>query len=223
MNVFEVEFRLEIIIKMKNLDYSMENLCQSKDVVGKTGFLSTPNYPHGFLSNLNCPCVLMASPGHSIILEIIDFHLPICAEAGLILWLGQDFQTKCLIQDPVTLISQYQQNITLRFYSLKSHQQGGILMKYSVSPETDNGTIRLQCSAESTMVSRSHYLPNLKTSSLISNIVDQTDSIDLSINDENDSPRPLRMVSTNQSIHKKSKIHLVTNPFIFHLVRFIHE
>lgn len=215
------------MIRMMNLDYSMENLCQSKDVVGKTGFLSTPNYPHGFSSNLNCPCVLIASPGHSIILEIIDFHLPICAEAGLILWLGQDFQTKCLTQDPVTLISQYQQNITLRFYSLKSHQQGGILMKYSVSPETDNGTIRLQCSAESTMVSRSilsQNFPILKTSSFMSNIVDQTDSIDLSINDENDSPRSFRPISTNQSTHKKSNIHLFINTFSFFFsIRFIHD
>ena len=190
----------------KNLDYSMENLCQSKDLLGKTGFLSTPNYPHGFASNLNCPCVLMASPGHSIILEIIDFHLPICAEAGLILWLGQDFQTKCLTQDPVTLISHFQQNITLRFYTFKSHQQGGVLMKYSVSPDSDNATVRLQCSAESS-VQRS-ILANIKTSSMVNSVVEQTDSIDISINDNQDSSRSLRPTAFNQTIQKKSKSNL---------------
>lgn len=191
----------------------MENLCQTRDLVGKTGFLSTPNYPHGFASNLNCPCVLIASPGHSIILEIIDFHLPICAEAGLILWLGQDFQTKCLTQDPVTLISHFQQNITLRFYSFKSHQQGGVLMKYSVSPESDNATLRLQCSPEST-ASRS-ILSNVKTSSTMNSLVDQTDSIDISINDDQDSSRSFRSMPSNQSIQKKSKLKLQSYLHLF--------
>lgn len=76
---------------------------------------------------------------------MIDFRLPTCAEAGLILWLGQDFQTKCLTQDPLTVVSNIQQNVTLRFYTLAHVKHGGFLIKYSVLPLSNNATIRLQC------------------------------------------------------------------------------
>ena len=76
---------------------------------------------------------------------MIDFRLPTCAEAGLILWLGQDFQTKCLTQDPLTVVSNMQQNVTLRFYTLAHIKHGGFLIKYSVLPLSNNATIRLQC------------------------------------------------------------------------------
>ncbi len=76
---------------------------------------------------------------------MIDFRLPTCAEAGLILWLGQDFQTKCLTQDPLTVVSNVQQNVTLRFYTLAHAKHGGFLIKYSVLPVSNNATIRLQC------------------------------------------------------------------------------
>lgn len=127
------------------LEYSLQNVCQPQDTTLTYGFLSTPNYPHGFTSNLNCPCALFASPGHAIVLEVIDFRLPTCAEAGLILWLGQDFQTKCLTQDPLTVVSNIQQNVTLRFYTLANIKHGGFLIKYSVLPLSNNATVRLQC------------------------------------------------------------------------------
>jgi hypothetical protein len=127
------------------LEYSLQNVCQPQDTTLTYGFLSTPNYPHGFSPNLNCPCALFASPGHAIVLEVIDFRLPTCAEAGLILWLGQDFQTKCLTQDPLTVVSNIQQNVTLRFYTLAHAKHGGFLIKYSVLPVSNNATIRLQC------------------------------------------------------------------------------
>lgn len=123
----------------------MQSVCQPQDTTLSYGFLSTPNYPHGFTANLNCPCALFASPGHSIVLEVIDFRLPTCAEAGLILWLGQDFQTKCLTQDPLTVVSNIQQNVTLRFYTLTNVKHGGFLIKYSVLPVSNNATVRLQC------------------------------------------------------------------------------
>ncbi|CAF4568275.1 unnamed protein product [Rotaria sp. Silwood1] len=126
-------------------EYSLQNVCQPQDTTLTYGFLSTPNYPHGFSPNLNCPCALFASPGHAIVLEVIDFRLPTCAEAGLILWLGQDFQTKCLTQDPLTVVSNVQQNVTLRFYTLASVKHGGFLIKYSVLPVSNNATVRLQC------------------------------------------------------------------------------
>jgi hypothetical protein len=155
---------------------------------------------------LNCPCALIASPGHSIILEIIDFHLPACTEAGLILWLGQDFQTKCLRQDPVTLISNFQQNITLRFYTLKNNKQGGILMKYSLSPESDNATVRLQCYTPSA-INRSTIL-NIKSSSQVPNIFDQADSMDISITNLNDLSKQFRpgpSISSDQSTHNRKR------------------
>ncbi|CAF0793189.1 unnamed protein product [Adineta steineri] len=126
-------------------EYSLQNVCQPQDTTLTYGFLSTPNYPHGFSSNLNCPCALFASPGYAIVLEVIDFRLPTCAEAGLILWLGQDFQTKCLTQDPLTVVSNIQQNVTLRFYTLAHVKHGGFLIKYSVLPVSNNATVRLQC------------------------------------------------------------------------------
>mgnify|MGYP001044197102 FL=1 len=129
------------------LEYSLQNVCQPQDTTLSYGFLSTPNYPHGFQTNFNCPCALFAPPGHAIVLEVIDFRLPTCAEAGLILWLGQDFQTKCLTQDPLTVVSNVQQNVTLRFYTLANVKHGGFLIKYSVLPLSNNATVRLQCYA----------------------------------------------------------------------------
>ncbi|CAF0747177.1 unnamed protein product [Adineta ricciae] len=126
-------------------EYSLQNVCQPQDTTLTYGFLSTPNYPHGFSPNLNCPCALFATPGYAIVLEVIDFRLPTCAEAGLILWLGQDFQTKCLTQDPLTVVSNVQQNVTLRFYTLSHMKHGGFLIKYSVLPVSNNATVRLQC------------------------------------------------------------------------------
>ncbi|CAF4200733.1 unnamed protein product, partial [Rotaria sp. Silwood2] len=61
------------------------------------------------------------SGDHSIVLEIIHFDFPICNEAALLLWIGQDFQTLCLQQDPITYISNIQQNITCQFYTLKTN------------------------------------------------------------------------------------------------------
>lgn len=141
----ELQVKNLIMIKNLLLEYSLQNVCQPQDTTLTYGFLSTPNYPHGFSSNLNCPCALFASPGHAIVLEVIDFRLPTCAEAGLILWLGQDFQTKCLTQDPLTVVSNVQQNVTLRFYTLAQVKHGGFLIKYSVLPVSNNATIRLQC------------------------------------------------------------------------------
>jgi hypothetical protein len=220
MNVLQVIHEKKIPIEMFDfLDYTIQNICQSHDLISPHGFLSTPNYPNGFPSNLNCPCALIPSSGHSIILEIIDFHLPICAEAGLILWLGQDFQTKCLAQDPVTLISNTQQNVTLRFYSLKPNKQGGFLMKYSVSPESDNATVRLQCYTGSAInrstIANSSFNP--KPSPQVHNILEE-----VSVTNPNDLSKQLRPAasiietvssmnkqqqfqSLNQSIHKKRK------------------
>jgi hypothetical protein len=123
----------------------------------------------------------------------------------LILWLGQDFQTKCLKQEPVTLISNFQQNITLRFYTLKNNKQGGILMKYSLSPESDNATVRLQCYTPSAInrSTISNSLLNIKSSSQISNIFDQVDSMDISINNRNDLSKQLRLTSNQSAYNKK--------------------
>ncbi|CAF3504136.1 unnamed protein product [Rotaria socialis] len=126
-------------------EYSLQNVCQPQDTTLTYGFLSTPNYPHGFSPSLNCPCALFASSGHAIVLEVIDFRLPTCAEAGLILWLGQDFQTKCLTQEPLTVVSNVKQNVTLRFYTLAHAKHGGFLIKYSILPASNNATVRLQC------------------------------------------------------------------------------
>lgn len=93
-------------------------------------------------------------------LEVIDFRLPTCAEAGLILWLGQDFQTKCLTQDPLTVVSNVQQNVTMRFYTLAHAKHGGFLIKYSVLPVSNNATVRLQCYT-APAVSRSPESANL--------------------------------------------------------------
>ncbi|CAF4855367.1 unnamed protein product, partial [Rotaria sp. Silwood2] len=124
-------------------DYSLKNICQRQDISLSNGFISTPNYPNGFISNLNCLCTLVGSGNNSIVIEFIYFNLSICSESGLILWIGQDFQTKCLTQDPITIISNIQQNITFRFYTLKSIKKGGFLIKYSLLPESNNGTVRL--------------------------------------------------------------------------------
>jgi hypothetical protein len=176
------------------LDYSIQNICQPKDITLSNGFLSTPNYPNGFISNLNCPCILFASSGHSIVLEIIDFHLPTCAEAGLILWFGQDFQTKCLTQNPLILISNPEQNVTLRFYTLKNLKQGGFLLKYSLSPESDNATIRLHCYA-APMISRSvvsnSSLP-MTTSLQVQSTFHQEDRQQLLVTNRNDLLKRLR-------------------------------
>ena len=48
-------------------------------------------------------------------------------------------------QDPLTVVSNVQQNVTLRFYTLAHAKHGGFLIKYSVLPVSNNATIRLQC------------------------------------------------------------------------------
>jgi len=209
------------------LDYSIQNICQSQDTILSDGFLSTPNYPHGFLSNLNCPCALIPSPGHLIILEIIDFHLPTCDEAGLILWLGQDFQTKCLRQDPITLISNIQQNITLRFYTLNNNKQGGFLMKYSVSPESDNATVRLQCYA-APAINRSkmshNLLLNSKSSPQLQNIRDQEGIMESHGSNSNDSSKHFRSAALIIEPHKVCEIfYKLRYSFFFFQGYFIYE
>ena len=142
------------------LDYSLQNLCQSQESDLSHGYLSSPTYPHGFHSNLNCLCVLSPSSGHSIVVELIDFHLPTCPEAGLILRLGDEIQTKCSTQNPLTLLGNPHQNLTLRFYSSTHVNHGGFLMKYSVTPVTDNATVRLQCQTISTNYRTLSSLPS---------------------------------------------------------------
>lgn len=136
---------LLFIVVVHHLDFSLENLCQTQEKILPEGFLSTPNYPNGFPSNLNCPCLLIAPIGHSILFEFIDIHLPNCSDAALLLWIGDQFQSKCQKQNPMSFIGNPHQNITLRFYSLTNVSRGGVLMKYSILPSNDNATLRLQC------------------------------------------------------------------------------
>lgn len=152
-NVSKVEKEKRIfflLIRVDFLDYSIQDICQKQDIRSTQGFLSTPTYPNGFFTHLNCPCTLIPSINHSIIFELIDLSLPNCSEANLLLRIGHEVQNRCQKQNPVTLISQIHENITMRFFSLKNTKHGGILMKYSVSPESKNGSIRVQCSGSLT-------------------------------------------------------------------------
>lgn len=182
--------QMNLKIKIFDLaDYSLQNICQPHDITMPHGFISTPNYPQGFSSNLNCHCTLSAPLGHSIVLEIINFHLLTCAEAGLLLWIGQDFQTKCLTQEPITLISNLQQNIILRFYTLRNTKHGGFLMKYSASPESNNATVRLQCYL-ATAISRStikNSSSTLKPFRRVQNIIDHGNEREPSITNPSES------------------------------------
>ncbi|UJR13503.1 hypothetical protein I4U23_000517 [Adineta vaga] len=179
-------------------DYSIDDICQSQDRTFTHGFLATPGYPNGFHSNLNCPCTLTASSGHSVVLEIINFHLPTCAEAGLILWFGQDFQTKCLTHNPIILISTVDQNVTLRFYSLKSMKQGGFLMKYSVSPESKNATVRLRCysSLNVTQSLITNTLSTIKSALTNQNTVQSDSKNDFYVTNSYDLSKKLRRVTS---------------------------
>jgi hypothetical protein len=193
------------IINFIFLEYSLQNVCQPQDTTLSYGFLSTPNYPHGFSPNLNCPCALFAPPGHAIVLEVIDFRLPTCAEAGLILWLGQDFQTKCLTQDPLTVVSNIQQNVTLRFYTLAHAKHGGFLIKYSVLPVTNNATIRLQCYV-APAVSRPPASTNFPTPNLSQQpplqIPGMPDGMDMMIDPQGDVPIPPLIVTHPNDLTK---------------------
>ena len=84
---------------------------------------------------------------HSIALEIVDFRLPTCTNAGVVLNIGDEYQTKCLIQKPITLIGNYQQNVTVRFYTVNNFTQGGFLLKYTILPLHTNGTVQLECNS----------------------------------------------------------------------------
>ncbi|CAF1190891.1 unnamed protein product [Rotaria sp. Silwood1] len=186
-------------------DYSLKNICQNQDIILSHGFVSTPNYPHGFQSNLNCLCTLIPSGNNSIVLEIIYFNLPICTEAALVLWIGQDLHTKCLQQDPITFISNIQQNITFRFYTLKNNKYGGFLMKYSILPETNNGTIRLQC-----------YLSS--SSSIIrSTILNSYSTLKYSLNNKNsyeyEYEKDLSVIHTNDYIKRNRPVQSIIEPY----------
>ncbi|CAF1009657.1 unnamed protein product [Adineta steineri] len=182
-------------------EYSLQNICQSQDITLSHGFLSTPNYPNGFLSNLNCLCTLYTSSSHSIVLEIIDFHLPTCAEAGLNLWFGQNFQTKCLTDNPVILIGNIQQNVTFRFYTLKNINQGGFLMKYSLSPESNNATVRLQCYA--TSVSNPSTVSNNFLSKKSTVQTQNTVNEELVVTNSNNLSKRLRLISSTVETEKE--------------------
>lgn len=128
-------------------DYVLQNVCQKQETELAQGFLSSPSYPLGSLSNNHCQCQLVPSSNHLIALEIIDFRLPPCSEAGLYLSIAEDHRPKCSNQNPITLLANYQQNVTLRFYTVSNFTQGGFLLKYSTLPLNSNGTIRLECHA----------------------------------------------------------------------------
>ncbi|CAF4716887.1 unnamed protein product, partial [Rotaria sp. Silwood2] len=100
--------------------------------------------------------------------------------------------------DPITIISNIQQNITFRFYTLKSIKKGGFLIKYSLLPESNNGTVRLQCYVASS-INRSTISNNFLTykySRNNSNIYDNEYEKELSITNSNDLIKKFRPIQS---------------------------
>jgi hypothetical protein len=77
-------------------------------------------------------------------------------------------------------------------------------MKYSVSPESDNATVRLLCFATRTInpTTVSNSLINSKSSPKIQEILDPEDIIELPINNPNDLSKKLRPVISINEAHK---------------------
>ncbi len=102
------------------------------------------------------------------------------------------------------LISNTEQNVTLRFYTLNNIKQGGFLLKYSLSPESDNATVRLHCYA-APMISRSiasnTSLP-MTTSPQVQNTFHQEDRKQVLATNRNDLLKRLRPSALTTEAHK---------------------
>jgi hypothetical protein len=105
-------------------------MCAVQESEYNTGYIVTPDYPNTLLSDLSCPCTLQAPIGYTVAIEVLDFRLPGCSQAGLTIWSDQSAFTHCLSISTGILPGSGGQNISMRLHSQNNKKNSGFLLKY---------------------------------------------------------------------------------------------
>lgn len=108
----------------------LQNMCNIQESEKSVGYIVTPNYPSYLDMDLSCPCTLSAPKGNKIAVEVLDFRLPSCSQAGLTLWSDSSTYTHCLSISGGVLPGSESQNISMRLHSEARRLNAGFLLKY---------------------------------------------------------------------------------------------
>ncbi len=79
---------------------------------------------------MSCPCTLQAEKGFTIALEVIDFRIGSCSQAGLTIWSDTSTYTHCSSIPSGILPGSGGQNISMRLHSQSNKNKAGFLLKY---------------------------------------------------------------------------------------------
>lgn len=105
-------------------------MCEPQESERSVGYIVTPNYPSLLPNDLSCPCTIQAPQGYTISIEVLDFRLPGCSQAGLTIWSDSSTYTHCLSIASGILPGSDSQNISMRLHSENKKVNAGFLLKY---------------------------------------------------------------------------------------------
>ncbi len=105
-------------------------MCAVQESDYSTGYIVTPNYPSSLINDLSCPCYIQAPTGYTVSIEVLDFRLPGCSQAGLTIWSDSATFTHCLGISTGILPGSGGQNISMRLHSQNKKNNAGFLLKY---------------------------------------------------------------------------------------------
>lgn len=105
-------------------------MCNVQESELSIGYIVTPDYPSLLMHDLSCPCTLQAPAGHTVSIEVLDFRLPICSQAGLTVWSDSSTYTHCMTIPTGMLPGSGGQNISMRLHSQNRKYNAGFLLKY---------------------------------------------------------------------------------------------
>ena len=108
----------------------LQNMCSIQESEFSVGYITTPDYPSQLVNDLSCPCTIQAPIGFTVMIEILDFRLPGCSQAGLTIWSDASTHTHCLSMPTGILPGSGGQNISMRLHSQNKKNNAGFLLKY---------------------------------------------------------------------------------------------
>lgn len=108
----------------------LQNMCSIQESEFSVGYIVTPDYPSTLVSDLSCPCTVQAPLGYTVMIEVLDFRLPGCSQAGLTIWSDTTTFTHCLSISTGILPGSGGQNISMRLHSQNKKNNAGFLLKY---------------------------------------------------------------------------------------------
>ncbi|RNA33289.1 mannan-binding lectin serine protease 2-like [Brachionus plicatilis] len=108
----------------------LQNMCTIQESERSVGYIVTPSYPSYLDMDLSCPCTLSAPKGFTVAVEVLDFRLPSCSQAGLTLWSDSATYTHCLTIAGGVLPGSESQNISMRLHSETRKLNAGFLLNH---------------------------------------------------------------------------------------------